>query len=48
MIMLTGRASVVERLTEVIQRVDHAGNRTEEVIPLDNARLRKSPACWKA
>ncbi len=36
-IMLTGRASVVERLTEVIQRVDHAGNRTEEVIPLDNA-----------
>lgn len=32
-IMLTGRASVVERLTEVIQRVDHAGNRTEEVIP---------------
>ncbi len=24
-IMLTGRASVVERLTEVIQRVDHAG-----------------------
>ncbi|MBZ8676222.1 hypothetical protein H5S60_03350 [Escherichia coli] len=35
-IMLTGRASVVERLTEVIQRVDHAGNRTEEVIPLDN------------
>lgn len=35
--MLTGRASVVERLTEVIQRVDHAGNRTEEVIPLDNA-----------
>lgn len=25
-IMLTGRASVVERLTEVIQRVDHAGN----------------------
>ncbi|MGU5253049.1 type II secretion system protein GspD, partial [Escherichia coli] len=36
-IMLTGRASVVERLTEVIQRVDHAGNGTEEVIPLDNA-----------
>lgn len=36
-IMLTGRASVVERLTEVIQRVDHAGNRAEEVIPLDNA-----------
>lgn len=36
-IMLTGRASVVERLTEVIQRVDHAGNRAEEVIPLHNA-----------
>ncbi|WP_432758341.1 type II secretion system secretin GspD [Escherichia ruysiae] len=36
-IMLTGRASVVKRLTAVIQRVDHAGNRTEEVIPLTNA-----------
>lgn len=36
-IMLTGRASVVKRLTEVIQRIDHEGNRTEEVIPLDNA-----------
>lgn len=36
-IMLTGRASVVERLTEVIQRVDRAGDRTEEVIPLDNS-----------
>lgn len=36
-IMLTGRASVVKRLTEVIQRIDREGNRTEEVIPLDNA-----------
>ncbi|UCQ26587.1 type II secretion system secretin GspD [Edwardsiella tarda] len=36
-IMLTGRASVVKRLTEVIQRVDHEGNRTEEIISLDNA-----------
>ncbi|WP_096963776.1 secretin N-terminal domain-containing protein [Escherichia coli] len=30
-IMLTGRASVVERLTEVIQRVDHAGIRRAQV-----------------
>ncbi|EHW3354150.1 type II secretion system secretin GspD [Escherichia coli] len=36
-IMLTGRASVVKRLTEVIQRIDREGNRTEEVIPLGNA-----------
>nr|WP_218071860.1 type II secretion system secretin GspD [Escherichia coli] len=36
-IMLTGRASVVKRLTEVIQRIDREGNRSEEVIPLDNA-----------
>ena len=36
-IMLTGRAAVVERLTEVIQRVDRAGNRSEEVIPLEHA-----------
>ncbi|HHJ4253701.1 TPA: secretin N-terminal domain-containing protein [Escherichia coli] len=31
-IMLTGRASVVERLTEVIQRVDHAGNDGELIV----------------
>lgn len=36
-IMLTGRAAVVERLTEVIQRVDRAGNKSEEVIPLEHA-----------
>lgn len=36
-IMLTRQASVVKRLTEVIQRIDREGNRTEEVIPLDNA-----------
>lgn len=30
-IMLTGRASVVERLTEVIQRVDHAGIRSNGI-----------------
>ncbi|EDV7203271.1 type II secretion system protein GspD [Salmonella enterica subsp. enterica serovar Bredeney] len=36
-IMLTGRASVVKRLAEVIQRIDREGNRTEEVIPLDNS-----------
>ncbi|MGL4927958.1 MAG: type II secretion system secretin GspD [Plesiomonas shigelloides] len=36
-IMLTGRAAVVERLTEVIHRVDLAGNKSEEVIPLNNA-----------
>lgn len=36
-IMLTGRAAVVERLTEVIQRVDRAGNKSEEVISLENA-----------
>lgn len=36
-IMLTGRAAVVERLTEVIQKVDLAGNKSEEVVPLNNA-----------
>lgn len=36
-IMLTGRASVVARLNEVIKRIDLAGDKAEEVIPLENA-----------
>ena len=36
-IMLTGRASVVKRLTDIIHQIDSEGNRIEEVIPLDNA-----------
>lgn len=36
-IMLTGRASVVARLNEVIKRIDLAGDKSEEVIPLENA-----------
>lgn len=36
-IMLTGRASVVARLTEVIKRIDLAGDKAEEVVVLENA-----------
>ncbi|MGP3592333.1 type II secretion system secretin GspD [Vagococcus sp. WN89Y] len=36
-IMLTGRASIVARLNEVIKRIDLAGDKSEEVVPLENA-----------
>ncbi|MEL4204329.1 type II secretion system protein GspD [Plesiomonas shigelloides] len=36
-IMLTGRASVVNRLADVIHRVDLTGNKSNEVVTLQNA-----------
>lgn len=36
-ILLTGRASVVNRLAEIIKRVDQAGNKDVEVVELKNA-----------
>ncbi len=36
-IMLTGRASVVNRLTDIIERVDQAGDKEVEVVPLKYA-----------
>ncbi|MFV0574773.1 MAG: type II secretion system secretin GspD [Vibrio sp.] len=36
-ILLTGRASVVDRLTDIIHRVDQAGNKDVEVIALKNS-----------
>ncbi|MCE7537602.1 type II secretion system secretin GspD [Aliivibrio fischeri] len=36
-IMITGRAAVVNRLAEIIERVDRAGDKEVEVVELDNA-----------
>lgn len=36
-IMITGRAAVVNRLTDIIQRVDQAGDKKVEVVRLDHA-----------
>lgn len=36
-IMITGRAAVVNRLAEIIERVDQAGDKEVEVVDLDNA-----------
>lgn len=36
-IMLTGRASVVKKLTKIIQQVDQTGDNEVEVVPLRNA-----------
>ncbi|WP_245556330.1 type II secretion system secretin GspD [Algicola sagamiensis] len=36
-IMMTGNAAVVNRLVEIIRRVDHAGDRSVDIIPLKHA-----------
>lgn len=36
-IVITGRAAVVNRLTEIVRRVDQAGNKNVEVVALNNA-----------
>ncbi len=36
-ILITGRAAVVNRLAEIIERVDRAGDKSIEVVELDNA-----------
>ena len=36
-ILITGRAAVVNRLAEIIERVDRAGDKEVEVVELDNA-----------
>ncbi|PMH46034.1 type II secretion system protein GspD [Vibrio sp. 10N.286.49.B3] len=36
-ILITGRAAVVNRLAEIIQRVDRAGNKDIELVELENA-----------
>ncbi|UJF20089.1 type II secretion system secretin GspD [Vibrio sp. SS-MA-C1-2] len=36
-IMITGRAAVVNRLAEIIERVDRAGDKSVEIVELENA-----------
>ena len=36
-ILITGRAAVVNRLADIIKRVDQAGDKEIEVVELDNA-----------